>query len=106
MVLLLSIIDKVAHVSEDLLIENVEGSMCMVEDEKQLQKLNTSLSHLLKQHWRFSMLNFNVLRWYPFCLFFNPISLFLVTPYSISFFSKIIALLLPIPIWNRGLSNV
>ena len=45
-VFLPSIIDTVACVGEDLLIENVKGSMCMVEDEKQLQKLNTSLAHL------------------------------------------------------------
>ncbi len=45
-VFLPSIIDTVARVGEDLLIENVEGSTRMVEDEKQLQKLNTSLAHL------------------------------------------------------------
>lgn len=38
--------DTVGGAGEDILIENPEGSARMVEDEKQLQKLNPSLAHL------------------------------------------------------------
>ncbi len=104
--LLSIIIDTVACVSEDLLIENVEGSMCMVEDEKQLQKLNTSLTHLFwssiggSQCWISTSWGGTHFAFFsiPLVCFWSPLTPFL--------FSKIIALLLPIPIWNHGLSNV